>query len=231
MVCPTSKSGFSDLTRDINNGSAVAVKIPKVRILNIKPVKTAKFKKLVTGPTKGDYLLQLLAEKEIPHSYEVASSGSFLHNVAADDFCDGWIFDLLCLPSDSRANGRAMSFGNRGKTAGRWRYASHFCRCCWVGRSKRRSGRNCRLPQRTTKVHSTRRKNPKRTIDGRSSENWKKPYLQKRLQVKLVFPSSPSRVLILWKCSSALGQVELETCLNKAKKTVRASFLSMKSMR
>ena len=69
------KSSFSDLLQDVNNGTVVSVMIQGQEIEyktseNGKPIK-------VIGPKESDYLLQILAEKEIPHSYEVASSGHF----------------------------------------------------------------------------------------------------------------------------------------------------------
>ena len=57
------KSGFSELLQDINNGTVVSVMIQGQEIEyktseNGKPVK-------VIGPKESDYLLQILAEKEI----------------------------------------------------------------------------------------------------------------------------------------------------------------------
>ena len=104
------KSSFSDLLQAINNGAAVEVKI-KGQDIEYKTSENGKFTQ-VTGPTESDYLLQLLAEKEIPHSYEVASSGSFLHNImplmtfAMAGFLIYFVFRQI-----QGANGRAMSFG------------------------------------------------------------------------------------------------------------------------
>lgn len=104
------KSSFSDLLQDVNDGAVVSVMIQGQEIEyktseNGKPIK-------VIGPKESDYLLQILAEKEIPHSYEVASSGSFLHNImpimtfAMAGFLIYFVFRQI-----QGANGRAMSFG------------------------------------------------------------------------------------------------------------------------
>ena len=104
------KSGFSDLLQDINNGAVYEVKI-KGQDIEYKTSENGKFTQ-VTGPAESDYLLELLAEKEIPHSYEVASSGSFLHNImplmtfAMAGFLIYFVFRQI-----QGANGRAMSFG------------------------------------------------------------------------------------------------------------------------
>ena len=101
---------FSDLLTDINNGAVVAVTI-KGQDIEYETSSDNKAKH-VTGPKESDYLLQLLAEKEVPHTYEIESSGSFLHNImpimtfAMAGFLIYFVFRQV-----QGANGRAMSFG------------------------------------------------------------------------------------------------------------------------
>ena len=101
---------FSDLLTDINNGAVVAVTI-KGQDIEYETSSDDKAKH-VTGPKESDYLLQLLAEKEVPHTYEIESSGSFLHNImpimtfAMAGFLIYFVFRQV-----QGANGRAMSFG------------------------------------------------------------------------------------------------------------------------
>lgn len=104
------QSNFSDLLTDINNGAVVEVTI-KGQDIEYKTSSESKAKH-VTGPKESDYLLALLAEKEVPHTYEIESSGSFLHNImplmtfAMAGFLIYFVFKQL-----QGANGRAMSFG------------------------------------------------------------------------------------------------------------------------
>ena len=104
------QSSFSDLLQEINSGNASEVMI-KGQEIEYKTNDGGK-PKHVTGPKDSDYLLELLAEKEIKHSYQVASSGSFLHNImpimtfAMAGFLIYFVFRQI-----QGANGRAMSFG------------------------------------------------------------------------------------------------------------------------
>jgi cell division protease FtsH len=104
------QTGFSDLLEDINSGSVTSVVI-KGQDIEYQTNSENKPKR-VTGPKESDYLLELLIEKEIPHSYEVASNGSFLHNImpimtfAMAGFLIYFVFRQI-----QGANGRAMSFG------------------------------------------------------------------------------------------------------------------------
>ena len=104
------QSSFSDLLTDINNGAVVEVTI-KGQDIEYKTSSESKSQH-VTGPKESDYLLALLAEKEVPHTYEIESTGSFLHNImplmtfAMAGFLIYFVFRQL-----QGANGRAMSFG------------------------------------------------------------------------------------------------------------------------
>ncbi len=104
------QDSFSDLLTAINNGNVTSVTIKGQEIEyqtsgDTKP-------KHVTGPKESDYLLELLADKGVPHTYEVESSGSFLHNImplltfAMAGFLIYFVFRQV-----QGANGRAMSFG------------------------------------------------------------------------------------------------------------------------
>ncbi len=104
------QKNFSDLLVAINNGNVTEVTI-KGQEIQFKTTSDSK-PQHVTGPKESDYLLELLAEKEVPHTYEVASTGSFLHNImplmtfAMAGFLIYFVFRQV-----QGANGRAMSFG------------------------------------------------------------------------------------------------------------------------